>query len=67
MTVGPKHRKRSWCMLVAVVVAIVVLIGFGIYTTSRTAKTQEGSQGPLAPNAATSDPASLVMNPQKTR
>jgi hypothetical protein len=34
MTVGPRHRVRSWCMLAAIVVALAVLIALGIDTAT---------------------------------
>lgn len=31
MTIGPKHRISSWCMLAAICLAFVVLVAIGIY------------------------------------
>jgi hypothetical protein len=66
LTIGPKHRASSWCLLAAIIVAIAVLIGLGFYTMSNTAATREGSQGPLMQSAPGSDPAPLMMRPKKT-
>jgi hypothetical protein len=44
MTVGPKHRVRSWCMLAAIVAVLIVLIALGIYTVSNQLGAAPGPQ-----------------------
>lgn len=63
MTLGPRHRKRSWCLLAGILAGVAVLIVVGIYAMMRSEAPPRGAQGPLLQSAPRSDPAPVFMQP----